>query len=432
MKKTIDKIKENKGSITLYVLVAILFFIIIIFASYSSTVNKKVAQDKEFNKIKEAYEKEYPIQSSQLFIHTDITKTNPEAAMPANSTVLERDANKGIVIQDSNKNEWVWVEVPKTEVFTTTTNKTDYSNIEDNLKTYAGVYRKGSSTQNCDWKDEWYAMDGTTLVTASTTDLTETQKALNNGCGLTYNEYDMLYKKMLSSIYIYGGFWISRYEIGDRVATTINDTRNSESGITGTPVSKANQISYNFVTCSQAQSLANGMSTDTTKSSSLLFGIQWDLVCKFLEVNSEWDTTNNEASYYINTDSSSWGNYKNSSLTLNRGKYNVNPEDSTSVWNKFTIDTENYVTNSQTSNDENYYQLLTTGASDDTNVMNIYDFAGNEWEWTLEHATTVSDRPCADRGGGYNNISSDYPAAYRWNVFTSGINDNISFRASLY
>ena len=28
--------------------------------------------------------------------------------------------------------------------------------------------------------------------------------------------------------------------------------------------------------------------------------------------------------------------------------------------------------------------VLSTGASNDTCKMNIFDFAGNEWEWTLE------------------------------------------------
>ena len=36
--------------------------------------------------------------------------------------------------------------------------------------------------------------------------------------------------------------------------------------------------------------------------------------------------------------------------------------------------------------------------------MNIYDFAGNGWEWTLEHATSFSSIPCASRGGSYSVI----------------------------
>ena len=61
---------------------------------------------------------------------------------------------------------------------------------------------------------------GDTLVTASTSNLTEAQKALTNGCGLTYDEYKTAYQKMLKSVYTYGGFWIGRYEAGIEGTTT--------------------------------------------------------------------------------------------------------------------------------------------------------------------------------------------------------------------
>ena len=44
--------------------------------------------------------------------------------------------------------------------------------------------------------------------------------------------------------------------------------------------------------------------------------------------------------------------------------------------------------------------LLTTGASEDTKKMNIYDFAGNVYEWTLEKRID-DNSPCAIRGGSY-------------------------------
>ena len=63
--------------------------------------------------------------------------------------------------------------------------------------------------------------------------------------------------------------------------------------------------------------------------------------------------------------------------------------------------------------------------------MNIYDIAGNVWEWTLEKTSDVSG-PCAYRGGRYLNNGSDYPANYRNNGRTSGISSSIGFRISLY
>ena len=348
------------------------------------------------------------------------------AAKPEGSTINPNtNETTGIVMIDSNQNEWVWVEVPAT-VFTSATSSTDYDNIKADLISYASDYR-GS------YIDEWYAMDGNTLVTASTEGLTDAQKALNNGCGLTYNEYNTNYNKMLSSIYTNKGFYIGRYEAGivgsDENTSLARYSRTEITSSSPKAVSKKDMIPYNFVYCSDAQQLANGMATGN-KTSSLMYGIQWDLVCKFLEEKGNWDTTTNTAQYYIKQNSTSWGNYRDSSITLTRGKYNTNPSSSSNTWTPFNVDTEN-VTSSKTNSSTSYYQLLTTGASEDTNKMNIYDFAGNEEEWTLEK-TTSTNSPCSHRGGGYNDRGYIFPASYRDHNFTTYSSLSIGLRPSLY
>ena len=360
------------------------------------------------------------------------------AAKPEGSTIdSATNENTGIVMIDGNQNEWVWIEVPST-VFTSATNSTDYDNIKADLIAYASDYREGKKGQGYNWTDEWYAMDGETLVTASTEGLTEAQKLLNNGCGLTYNEYNTNYNKMLSSIYTNKGFYIGRYEAG--IAGSDDNTslaRYSRTEITSSSpkaVSKKDMIPYNYVYCSDAQKLATGMSTGN-KTSSLMYGIQWDLVCKFLEVKGNWDTTTNTAQYYIKENSTSWGNYVNSSITLARGKYNIEPGSSSSIWTPFNTDTKNHVTSSKTDSNTSYFQLLTTGASEDTKKMNVYDFAGNEWEWTLEHATTYTGSPCSTRGGGsgsYGSYGYDFPASYRYGDSTTFSGNDFGLRVSLY
>lgn len=310
-------------------------------------------------------------------------KNGDTAKIPEGSKVsLAQTMNtvkKGLVIKDKNDYEWVWVEVPKT-VFTTAKNADDYNNIKADLITYVTDYREG---QENNWTDEWY-----------------------QGCGIdSAQEYTEKYNKMLSSVYTNKGFWISRYEIGDSTATLKNETRTANSGVNGEAVSKPNQIPYNYITCSQAQNLAKGISADSNKTSSLLFGIQWDLTCKFLEQNSDLTKAD------IKTDSTNWGNYSNSSLTLFRGKYNINPSSSTSLWTVYTTDTTNYVTSSKTSSSENYYQLLTTGASKQTNKLNIYDLAGNVHEFTLEYSN-LSDAPCVHRGVSFMDSGKTYPVFY--------------------
>ena len=428
----IRKLKKQNGSITLFVLIALLFFLILAFSAYVASTSKLQAQEKQYSKIKSNYENSYTDDDiKNEYLENTVIK-RATAAMPEGGSIdPTTNENTGIVMIDSNQNEWVWIEVPSA-VFTNAKNSTDYENIKTDLITYASDYREGSEGQGRNWTDEWYAKDGNTLVTASTEGLTEAQKLLNNGCGLTYNEYNTNYNKMLSSIYTNKGFYIGRYEAGIEGSDTDTSlARYSRTEITSESpkaVSKKDMIPYNYVRCSDAQQLANEMSTGN-KTSSLMFGIQWDLVCKFLEVKGNWDTSANTAQYYIKEDSTSWGNYKNSSITLARGKYNINPSSSSSTWISFSTDTESYVTNSVKATSKGI--LLTTGASKETNKMNIYDFAGNEWEWTLEN-TTYTGTPCSHRGGYYTIDGSSGSASYRRNLTLIACNSTIGLRPSLY
>ena len=359
------------------------------------------------------------------FKNINVADTNPGEVVPENSMVLEDDANKGIVIKDKNNNEWVWVEVPKTTVFsdltidtTGTLTEQNYTDIKNKLVAYATTYREGKAGQGCNWIDEWYAKDGSTLVTASTSNLTEAQKALTNGCGLTYDEYKTAYQKMLKSVYTYGGFWIGRYEAGIEGTTT--ETTNARTGSSaritiGTSpkaISQKDAIPYNCIYCSEAQTLAKEMTPNANYTSSLMFGIQWDLVCKYLEVKGKLATAN------INSDSSAWGNYSNVGRTIssNKAKQTTN---NGSTWTTITG------TKPASS------VLLTAGASEETNKMNIYDFAGNEWEWTLEK-TSDSSSPCANRGGDCNTTGSKDPASDRSSNGTTDSYGIIGFRCVLY
>ncbi len=297
---------------------------------------------------------------------------------------------KGLVVKDENDNEWVWIEVPE-DVFTTANNDTDYEKIKADLIEYAKDYRKGSNNQDYNWDDEWY-----------------------DGCGLTKDEYENNYKAMLSSVYNNMGFWISRYEIGDETATNNNySARTDTSGTKGKTVSKRSMIPYNWVTCEEAQNLASKMSPNSNQTSSLLFGIQWDLTCKFLEENSELTYAN------IATDSTNWGNYSNSSIKLTKGKYNTS-KFSDNEWLEI-------IPSVKTST-----MLLTTGASEETRKMNIYDFAGNEWEWTLEYAKSDVNYPCNDRGGYRNSFGYSAPASHRLNRTKTLKDHSIAFRIALY
>ena len=336
------------------------------------------------------------------FKNINVADTNPGGVVPENSIVLEDDLNKGIVIKDKNNNEWVWVEVPKTTVFsgltidtTGTLTEQNYTDIKNKLIAYAITYRKGTATQNENWTDEWY-----------------------DGCGLTSDEYAIAYQKMLKSVYTYGGFWIGRYEAGiEDSIENVSKARTSHTdiiiGTSPKAISQKDAIPYNNVYCGEAQALAKEMTPDSSYTSSLMFGIQWDLVCKYLEVKGGLATAD------INSDSSTWGNYNDTErkITSKKAKQSANHGNS---WN--------LIKEKKPASDI----ILSTGASEETNKMNIYDFAGNEWEWTLEHATSSNDYHCADRGGCYNCPASRDPASYRTSIYRTYSDYSISFRTTLY
>ena len=336
------------------------------------------------------------------FDNVNLQDTNPAATIPENSIVLEGDANKGIVIKDKNENEWVWIEVPKTTVFTGLTIDTtqelteqNYTDIKNKLIEYVGIYRKGSASQNCNRTDEWY-----------------------DGCGMTSDEYTSAYQEMLKSVYTYGGFWIGRYEAGIEGTTTETTNARTDSSarisIETSPkaISQKDAIPYNYVYCSEAQALAKEMTPNNSYTSSLMFGIQWDLVCKYLEVKSTLETSD------INSNSTSWGNYSNVGRTISSDK----AKQTTNSGSTWTAITGTKPVSSV---------LLTTGASEETNKMNIYDFAGNEWEWTLENSSD-SSYPCTYRGGYYFDSGSILPASYRNGSGTTYSDHSIGFHPTLY
>ena len=410
-----NKTKKNTRGITLIALVITIIVLLILAGvtiavlSGENGILKRAAEAKEKTKLAQKEEEktlsnmENILNNAINFNNIKTEDTNPTGAMPTNVTILESDANKGIVIKDKNDNEWVWIEVPKTTVFTgltiDTTNtltEQNYTDIKNKLISYATTYRSS-------WTDEWY-----------------------NGCGMTSDEYTAAYQKMLKSVYTYGGFWIGRYEAGiEGSIDDVSKARASHSTVAiGTSlkaISQKDAIPYNYVYCSEAQALANEMAPDSNCTSSLMFGIQWDLVCKFLEVKGGLTTAD------INSNSTNVGNYNNAKIeNITSGKHAIYDGSTLGAWTK--------ISSSYTKQDSgnNCKTLLSTGISDYTKKMNIYDFAGNEWEWTLEHAISDSHSHSTERGGSCYDIGSGYPASYRNNDETTTAVYSIGFRSTLY
>ena len=325
---------------------------------------------------------------------TSVSSNETRPYLPTGFTQVKGTTLKnGLTIQDSTGNQYVWVEVPKTgKVYPTaglniTEFTTDeYTAIEDDLHTYTDVYRDGTS-----YKDEYYS-----------------------GVGLTSDEYTNLKKTMLKSVYQNGGFYVGKYETGIESGPKTSGSSSTEP--TEIPVIKQNAYPYNSVTCSQAQTLASKMESGNY-TSSLMFGVQWDLVLQYLE-------TKGTSQSDLKTNSTNWGNYEDNlwNITNANSKYAIYDD---------KLENFDWTSGAYGIKDSYTSVLLSTGASDDFSKQGIYDLAGNVWEWTLEYASG-SRYPCAIRGGYYNLSGNLYPAAYRSNHSTTNFLDTFGFRVVLY
>ncbi len=354
-----------------------------------------------------------------------ITKTT-KPYMPGDTftVVAGTTLDNGLTIQDAaeNGNQYVWVEVPKTETvypnaglniteFTTD----DYEHIAKDLHTYTSTYR--NETSYSDVPDSFDSSDG----------------------WFTPEQYAAQEQKMLKSVYQNGGFWVAKYEAG---LTEENQRTVETPAPTIAPQSKANLVPYTWVTRTEAKKLAEMVTYtkgETTYTGSLMFGVQWDLVLKFIETKKI--ATDAKIVSKLNSDSTTIGNYKDATFTINRGKYATVSKNwkLSNTWNAYTIPTANYVGENanklkQSSEDDcNGILLLTTGAADQHSLMNIYDIAGNVAEWTLEYTSYGNGAySCVNRGGGCYDTGSYGLASHHSQHPTFNKDDYTGFRLSLY
>ena len=216
-----------------------------------------------------------------------------------------------------------------------------------------------------------------------------------------YTEYDSFssYSEALpedekTSVERYKGFYIGRYEAGDK-ESTVAKTLRSSNDVTKTVTIKANQAPYNYVTRTQAVSLSEGFSTKQgyKAKTKLVSSYSWDTTIALIQkVNSDYGSSSGEENYY----------------------------------NKTFSYTD--ITGASQTKSSNSPVLVPTGQT--TPVCNIYDMGGNVFEWTTE-SYSDTDSPDAYRGGNFSFHFADFPAGGR-GYGPAGAYEIVGFRLTLF
>ena len=278
-----------------------------------------------------------------------------------------------------------------------------------------------------------------------------------------------------TSVKNYGGFFIGRYEAGypDEIKEgTIVNFKNSATE--KVPVSKARVVSWNLVSQTVAKTASESMyNTDDSKvKSKLVDSYAWDTTCKWLKNSG---IIKDDSAGKVS--STSYGNYYDSTFTIPKGtlyakhlylnkkkdgvssswyfwnggagKYSygiVNDENGMKVGVKTGETVPENATRPEGAEDaaSNYYTAdgrieIATGSSDNTRTNNIYDLAGNMWEWTTEtkirknNGNNTNYTFAVLRGGSFLSGGSNFAVVFRYGYSTvSFSNVNIGFRAVLY
>ena len=290
------------------------------------------------------------------------------------STAPSQDSVKhGLVIKDEKDNEWVWVPVDKATLATM------YEESSDE-KTLCGTTGETAVKTKLYSKSE--IISGKTRTTPGTTS-SYREPDLVVGKGSSYDAKTEYYKtilgfeskekmaeafvadynEMIASISKYGGFYIGRYEL-------------SEAGVQKDKATLTNTNWYNLYKKCKELNASDKVETR------MIWGCQWDVTMNWL-ISSGAKTSDE-----VNKDSSSWGNYKGTSVKADDGTTEIKASGTSAK--------------------------LNTGKTTFTMANNIYDLAGNCYEWTQEADDTYNR---AGRGGSYGGNGSNLPASNRFGTY---------------
>ena len=157
---------------------------------------------------------------------------------------------------------------------------------------------------------------------------------------------------MIKSVKTYGGFYIGRYETGNLSQSKA--------------VVQKNNTDIDNQTWYTQYKLCKTIKANDNVATSMLWGCQWDATLRWMQTSTKPEV----ASFPTNSEGK--GNYKGTQGSTNKA--------------------------------------IPTGSNSSYAVNNIYDMAGNVFDWTMEATGTIFR---VMRGGYCDFAASEYPASYR-------------------
>lgn len=357
---------------------------------------QEVIENKETINEEELITNEAQIEEKNNAIDTlanDETANEEISTNAETGEITQEDIN--IFNLQKSVNQYVWVPVK------------DISRIygvDSNGKLWGKLWKFPSSATGSRTAYNWTETDGTMGISSITShrepdvthyntsyDVDSYLQSYLNGktqAELLSKELEENFLITIKSIQEYGGFYIGRYETGGL---------NKEAVVRKMDTNLGNQTWYSMYEKTQKLK-GNNENIETL----MIWGSLWDETLQWLVDSGATTSTGIQITYKeLRSDSSDWGNYETSSF------YYIPSESSTPEATKFKDE--------GSANAEK----IPAGSAEYTKVNNIYDLAGNVYDWTLEAGSTNSR---VVRGGYYVSYGIYDPAASRGSYSYPGSN----------